>query len=324
MAKGRDIQRRIKSISSTKKITKAMEMVSAAKMRKAIEAVLKTRSYANLSWATVLNLSRTISASGGKLHPLLEKRKEVKNVGIVLISSNRGMCGGFNTNLINKVHESIQKHHFEGGNMKIGAEIILVGKRGEAIYRYHGYKIAAEFTKNDIVGGMQDVIPVSQMIIKDYLSGRFDKILVAYTDFVNAAKQVPRIKQLLPIDITTQDEYLGIVGKDTRLGIDKKFISDKEEKYLMKDEHNFEYLFEPDPETVLNEMLPRLLEIQMFQALLESTASVHSARMNTMQQATDAATEMVDELTLFYNKARQAGITSELAEISAGANALQE
>lgn len=324
MAKGRDIQRRIKSVGSTKKITKAMEMVSAAKMRKATEAVLKTRSYANLSWVTVLNLSQTISAVGGKLHPLLEKRKDIKNVGIILISSNRGLCGGFNSALISKVHESIVKHQYVGKEMKIGAEIILIGRKGEAIYRYHGYKIAAEFQKKDIVEGVQDVIPVAKMVLADYLSGRFDKIFVAYTDFVNAGKQIPRIKQLLPIDMSTQDEFLGIVGQDSRLGIDKEFIQKKEEKYLKKNDYNFEYLFEPNPEEVLDEMLPRLLEVQLYQALLESAASVHSARMNTMHQATEAATDMVDELTLFYNKARQAGITSELAEISAGAEALAE
>ncbi len=148
--------------------------------------------------------------------------------------------------------------------------------------------------------------------------------MVAYTDFVSAGKQVPRVKQLLPIDISTQDEYLGIVGKDTRLGVDKELVDEKQKKYLENKKYVYEYTFEPSAAEVLDEMIPRLIEVQLFQALLESNASEHSARMNSMHQATDAAEDMVRELTLFYNKARQATITAEIAEISAGANALAE
>jgi F-type H+-transporting ATPase subunit gamma len=315
MASGKDIQRRIKSIGNTKKITKAMEMVSAAKMRKAIESVLRTRSYANLSWATVLNLSR--GNTNGDLHPLLKKREDIGKVGIVLITSNRGLCGSFNAAVIQKVHRSIQKHKQE-------TDIILIGKRGEAAYRYFNYNISAQFPKEDLVSGVREVLSVSKLITKDFLKGKYGKIMVAYTDFVSPTKQVPRVKQLLPIDTSTEDEYLGIVGKDTRLGIHKEFVSQKEEKYLKTEKYNFDYTFEPSPREVLDEMIPRLIEIQLYQALLESNASEHSARMAAMHQATTAAGDLVTELTLFYNKARQASITAELAEISAGANALAE
>ncbi len=323
MPSGRDIKNRIKSIGNTKKITKAMEMVAASKMRKAIEAVLKTRTYANLSWLTVLNLSRSANSDNQALHQLLTPRKEIKKVGIILITSNRGLCGGFNTAIINKVHESIIKYQKIGEEAEIEAEFVLIGKKGAAIHR-HGQTVVADFPKLDLASEVNEIVPVANLIIGEYLSGKYDKVMVAYTDFVSSSKQIPRVKQILPIEIDQTDEYLGIVGKDTRLGLDKQFIEEKEKKYLQSGQFNYEYVFEPSPEEVLNDMLPRLIEIQLYQALLESNASEHSARMAAMHQATDAAGDMVNELTLSYNKARQASITAEIAEISAGANALAE
>jgi F-type H+-transporting ATPase subunit gamma len=325
MANTRDIQRRIKSIGNTKKITRAMEMVAAAKMRKAIEAVLKTRTYANLSWATVLNLSRAASANGSKeaLHPLLSERKEVKKVGILLIASNRGLCGGFNAAIIHKVAESIRKYQMLGEEAVIEAEFVLVGKKGAGVHHL-GHTIIADFPKLDLSSEVEEIVPVAQLLISEFLAGTYDKIMVAYTDFVSASKQEPRVKQLLPIDISSEDEFLGIVGDDTRLGIDMDFIEKKEEKYLKDESFTYEYVFEPSPRAVLDAMLPRLIEVQLFQALLESNASEHSARMAAMHQATEAANDMVSELKLYYNKARQASITQEIAEISAGANALAE
>jgi F-type H+-transporting ATPase subunit gamma len=323
MANAKEIQHRIKSINNTKKITKAMEMVAASKMRKAIEAVLKTRTYANLSWTTVLHLSQAVNLQ----HPLLDKKRNNKEkngmankVGIILITSNRGLCGGFNTAIINKAHESIKLHQEKE---KIDTDFILIGKRGVSVKKYYDYNIAAEFPKEDIISEVREVLPISKLVIDDYLEGKYDKIMVAYTDFINAGKQVPRVKQLLPVDITTEDDYLGIVGEDTRLGLDKEFVEGKEEKYLQDKEFSYEYIFEPNPKEVLDEMIPRLIEVQLFQALLESNASEHSARMTAMHQANEAAGDLVDELTLYYNKARQADITAEIAEISAGADSLQ-
>lgn len=323
MASTGDIKRRIKSINSTKKITKAMEMVAVVKMRKAIESVLKTRSYANLSWLTVLNLSQTANKNGESLHPLLEKRKEIKKTGVILITSNRGLCGGFNAAIINKINNAIKKHCEQNGESTKETEFILVGKKGVAVYNYFGYNIIADFPKYDVVSEVKEILPISQLVIKEYLAKKYDKIFVAYTDYVSLTKQAPRVKQLLPIDITTQDEYLGVIGENPHIGVKKEFLKEKEEKYLKKDQDIYEYIFEPSPSEVLDEMLPRLIEIQLFQALLESNASEHSARMTAMHQATDAAGDMVDELTLSYNKARQAGITAEIAEISAGANAMK-
>ncbi len=326
MPSTRDIKRRIKSVNNTRKITRAMEMVAAVKMRKAVEAVLRTRTYANLSWLTVLNLSRAASAKGEGLHSLIVKKgkEDIKRVGIILITSNRGLCGSFNTAIINKVHHSIEKHHHKGEQVVIEAEFVLVGKKGTSVYHQHGHKIVAEFPKLDLASEIKEIAPIVKLIIEEYLAGTYDKVMVAYTDYISAVKQIPRVKQILPIDIETQDEYLGVVGQDPKVGLNKEFIHSKENKHLSEDGYNYEYIFEPNPEEVLDEMIPRLIEVQLFQALLESNASEHSARMTAMHQATDAANDMVSELTLFYNKARQASITEEIAEISAGADALAE
>jgi len=298
-------------------------MVAASKMRKAVEAVLRTRTYANLSWLTVLNLSESMNGKSEILHQLLTPRKEIKKVGIILITSNRGLCGGFNAAIINKVHESIKKYQKIGEEVVVEAEFVLIGKKGAAIH-HRGHTIVADFPKLDLASEVNEIVPVANLIIGEYLSGKYDKVMVAYTDFISSSKQIPRVKQILPIEIDQADEYLGIVGQDTRLGLDKEFIEDKEEKYLRSGKFSYEYTFEPSPEEVLNDMLPRLIEIQLYQALLESNASEHSARMAAMHQATEAAGDMVSELTLSFNKARQASITSEIAEISAGANALAE
>ncbi|MDD5527480.1 MAG: ATP synthase F1 subunit gamma [Patescibacteria group bacterium] len=317
MASTKEIQRRIKSIGNTKKITKAMEMVSAAKMRKTIEAVLKTRSYANLSWMTVLNIASAVNA-GDLLHPLLEKRKKIRKEAIVLITSNRGLCGSFNSAIIQKAVASVKKH-------QVGREtdFILLGKKGLSVKSRYNHQIAADFIKEDVAYEAKEVAAIGKMIINDYLSGKYDKVLVAYTDFMSPVKQIPRVKQILPIDFEAKDQHLGIVGRDPRVGLDVDFVKQKEDKYLRDEEKNsYIFKYEPSTEIVLNEMLPRLIEVQLFQALLESNASEHSARMASMHKATDAAKDLVSELTLYYNKARQAAITREISEISAGVSAM--
>jgi F-type H+-transporting ATPase subunit gamma len=317
MAKTKEIQHRIKSVNSIKKVTRAMEMVSAAKMRKSIEAVLKTRTYANLAWVTVLNIAASAD-SKENIHPLLTAKSETKKVAIVLITSNRGLCGSFNSNVINKAVKSIKNHG------DLDTDFIVVGKKGLAVNSRLKYNVSAEFNKLDFISEIKEVMPIARMIIDDFLIGKYDKILVAYTDFINAAKQIPRVKQILPVDINAVDEYLGVVGKAEKIGINREYISEKEAKYLKDEKYKYFFTYEPDAKTVLDQMLPRLIEVQLFQALLESNASEHSVRMASMHQATEAAEDLVKEFVLFYNKARQAAITSEIAEISAGANALNQ
>lgn len=315
MPKTKEILRRLRSIDNTKKITKAMEMVAASKMRKATEAVLKTRTYANLSWLTVLNIANSSNA-GKHLHPLLLKRKEIKKVAIILISSNRGLCGGFNSSVLNKARESIKK------NNNLPTDFIVIGKKGLNIYSRYKFPVIAEFEKVEAVFEASSIRPLVKLVVENYLSGVYDKIFVAYTDFVNVVKQIPRVKQLLPVEVDEEDEYLGVVGQDERVGLTKEFVAGKEKKYLSGSDVPYIFTYEPSSEEVLNQIVPRLLEVQLLQALLESDASEHSARMSAMNKATQAASDLSNELNLLYNKARQAGITAEIAEISAGANAL--
>lgn len=315
MANTKGISRRIKSISSTKKITKAMEMVAAAKMRKAVDSVLKTRTYSNLSWEIVLHLAQLSASKQEPLHRLLSERREIKKVAVILIASNRGLCGGFNSAILNKVKESVHKH-------QLPTDFIVFGKRGQVIRNWH--EVVAEFDKPDLAMSAKEIMPLAKMVTSDFLNHKYDKIFLAYTDFVSPLKQIPRVKQLLPIDIDNEDKYLGVVGKDESVGVSQEFIAAKKKKHLERDNFVYEYVFEPSPHEVLNRIIPRLIEVQLYQALLESNASEHSARMAAMRQATDAASDMVSELTLFFNKARQSSITSEIAEISAGANALAE
>lgn len=314
MTNAKEIKKRIRSIGNTKKITKAMEMVAAAKMRRSIEAVLKTRTYANLGWMTILNISESLDANSEK-HPLLEKRSKTEKAAIVLISSNRGLCGGFNSAIINKAIDSIKKHS------QVETDFILIGKKGIAVQKHFGYKVVSEFTKDDAAPKVSDVYPIARFIIDEFLQKKYDKILMAYTDFVSPTKQVPRVRQILPFELEGQDEYLGAVGKSDKLGVNKEFVKGKEKRYL----HGYKYLFEyePNDKEVLDKILPRMIEVQLYQGLLESNASEHSSRMTSMHQASEAANDLVGELTLFYNKARQAAITSEIAEISAGVASLK-
>lgn len=316
-ANTRDILRRIKSVNNTKKITRAMEMVAASKMKRAVNMTLQTRTYANLSWNTVLNLSKI---NGSNNHKLLEQRDKYKKVLLVLFSSNRGLCGGYNVQIYNKAVSSIKKH--ENGD-KI-TDIVAMGRKGAELMSRDGYSIVADFEKPDLATGVHEVHGLSKMVIDGFLLEKYDKVMVAYTDFVSSINQIPRVKQLLPIQLDTDDEYLGIVGGDDKVGTTKQYIEEKGEKYVKSGEYEYEYIFEPNVKEVLNEILPRLIEVQLYQALLEANASEHSSRMLSMRNATDAAGDMIDELTLYYNKARQASVTSEIAEISAGASAMNK
>jgi F-type H+-transporting ATPase subunit gamma len=299
----REIKRRIKSIGNTKKITKAMELVSASKMRKAVNNVLMSRPYANLSWRTVLNLA---SRTQSKFHSLLTKRP-IKKIGLILVTSNRGFCGGFNNQVINKAISFIKQ---EQENPEVKVELVVLGKKGRDAMLKNGSVLAAEFNKLDITTKVEDIRALSRLVIKDYLVKKFDQVTIVYTDYISSLSQKPRVLQLLPIDVKSVDKYLGVVKSNAK----------QEEETTTA---NFEYLFEPSADKVLSELLPRLIEVKIYQAILESDASEHSARMISMQNASDSASDMIDSLTLAFNSARQSAITSELADISGGKAALE-
>lgn len=295
----RAIKRRIKSVKNTRKITKAMEMVAASKMRKAVNAVLGTRPYAQLAWNTVLSIGQKVDT---QLHPLLAQPEEVRRVLIVLITSDRGLAGGYNTNMIRSVKEVI-----DGFDDEVQVETVCLGKRGADAMRRMKVPILASFTELTNKPAFEDVLPIGRMVIDEYTQGRFDRVLLAYTDFQSALSQVPVVLDLLPLSRPEEVKELGAVkGEEMSVTVDER-----------------EYAFEPSPQAVLDQILPRLVETMMYQAVLEGAASEHSARMMAMRSATDAAGDMLEELTFTYNQARQAGITQEIAEISSGKAALE-
>ncbi len=296
----REIKRRIRSITNTRKITKAMELVAASKMQKAVRAVLATRAYAHAAWQIVKDLA---SRTNPELHPILQSRPQTRKIGVVMITSNRGLCGGFNREVIDRVATFIRNH--KQSNVNIEAEVLLMGKRGRDIMFRHGHEIVAEFTKVDVATRVSEITPMAKMVISDYIKGKYDKVVVAYTDYYSAIKQKPRIRTLLPLG--SEDAELGSV-----IGVQPE----------RTEPDDAEYLFEPSADAVLDQMLERLIELQLYQALLESNASEHSARMMSMRNASDAASDMIRDLTLSFNQARQQMITSELADISAGSAAV--
>ena len=297
----RKIKRQIQSIKNTQKIAKAMELVSAAKMRKAVNAVLATRPYANLAWQVVFNLA---SRTNPELHPLLHQRPKIKKIGVILFSSNRGLCGVFNQQIIRKTLSYIQKESSSNATI----EFITLGKKGATAVAKLNQKISADFEKPDIVSEMTEIRAVAQLAIQNYLAGQYDKVVLIYTDFISSLKQETQIKQLLPLK-AEPESGLGQVGP--------------QEKQAQTN-WSYQYLFEPTPNFILKTFLPRLIEIQVYQAILESNASEHSARMVAMKNASEAASDLIADLTLTFKKARQAGITQEISEISVSKAALEE
>ncbi len=286
----REIKRRIRSVGSTKKITRAMQTVSAVKMRKAQQAALASRKYSELASQIVENLSHRVDP---KYHRLLSENAHSKKIGIILITTNRGLVGAFNANLINGVNKYVAKHSSEA---EIAAELVTVGRKGRDAMARIGNVIVADFQKIDRTARLEEIFPIAKTIVDEYLSGKYKKIVVAYTHFISTIKQQPVMKEILPFKKPRDMEALPEHHKN----------------------FNYEYLFEPNPEQVLDYLLPRVIESQIYQAVLESDASEHSSRMVMMKNATDAATDLIDELTLSYNQLRQANITKELAEIISG------
>ncbi len=296
-ANTRTIKRRIKSVKNTKKITKAMELVAASKMRKATAAVVGTRPFTQLAWETVRAIAKVTDPA---THPLLAPRTEVKRVLFVLFTSDRGLCGGFNVRMIKEATKALGVYH------EVEVDTITVGRRGADAMRRIQKNIIASFTDLTNTPKFTDTLPISKLVLQDYAEGKYDKVAIAYTDFRSAITQTPRVIDLLPLK---PDEEIGEIGE--------------EERGTRKEEKQAEYRFEPSPKEVLDAILPRIVETMVWQALLESAASEHSARMMAMRSASDAAGEMIDNLTFTFNQIRQAGITREIAEISAGKAALE-
>ena len=315
----KDIRRRIKSINNTRKITKAMEMVSAAKMRRSVASVTQIREYAHSAWGILTHLAAAFSRQGKGLLSV----REVRNILMIVVSSNRGLCGSYNAQInkklkyelankerlkISRITEEMIKSEVSDSELKI--DFITVGKKSENTIRKMGYEIIATFPNLAYLPKIEDVRPLARIIIDDYLEKKYDKVVIIYTDYVSPVVQQPKIRQILPVsqvDIEKQLAEMDIHAQE----------------YGLK-EKNVEYMIEPTPSEVLTHIFPRLIEMQIYHAVLESNASKESARMMAMRNATDAAGEMASGLTLAYNQIRQSKITQEIAEISAGAAALSQ
>jgi F-type H+-transporting ATPase subunit gamma len=291
----RELKRRIRGITNTQKITKAMELVSASKMRRAVQAALTSRAYALRAHEVLTNLS---TVTDRKLHPLLQQRP-IKRALLVVFTSDRGFAGGLNAQVVRQAVEAAKA--FEHSQV----DIVAMGRKGQDALMRLGFTITASFPTPARLATLADVLPIARIAIDGYVHGAYDRIIIVGTDYLSAISQQPYQRTLLPI---TKRELEGIIASTAGLH-DMAPSNDVLELN--------EYLFEPSPDEVLEAMLVRLVEVQLYQGLLEAVAAEHAARMLAMRNATDAANDLIDGLTLEFNKARQAGITKDLAEISA-------
>ena len=289
MANLKEIRNRIASVGSTMQITSAMKMVSAAKLKKAQDAITQMRPYAEKLQEILGNLSGSLDLSENAY----SETREVKNVLIIGVTSNRGLCGGFNNNVIKQVNLLVNKEY-----KKANTKVLCLGKKIKDVY-----KKTDNYYINDELAAVEDIFSkltfsnsaiITTSIMDRFVAGEFDKVIVVYNSFINAASQDVKTEQLLPIVSTVQEDNVTIG----------------------------DYLFEPTKEEIVMDLIPKSLKVQLFKGLLDSNASEHGARMTAMHKATDNAKEMKRTLTIGYNKARQAAITSEILEIVGGAEAL--
>ncbi len=289
MANLKEIRSRITSVKSTRQITSAMKMVAASKLRKAQDAVTRLRPYANKMHEILEHISAAGDVSDTNVFTHV---RETKKVLLIIVTSNKGLCGAFNANVVKKGISLIVGEfsaQYKSGNL----EILTIGKKAEDILKAKGYKVARN--DNDLYNSLtfENAREVANRLMSEYSEGKYDKIMLIYNRFKNAATQDLTVEQFLPIE---QSEG------------NKKIKHD--------------YIFEPSQEEIVNSLIPDSLRTQLFSAVIDSNAAEHGARMTAMHQATDNASDLIKDLTLTYNKARQASITNEILEIVAGANAL--
>jgi F-type H+-transporting ATPase subunit gamma len=287
MAGSKEIRTKIKSVQNTRKITKAMEMVAASKMRKAQDRMRAARPYGE----KIRNVAAHISHANPEYrHPFLVERDTVKKVGIIIITTDKGLCGGLNTNVQRLALNKIKEWEAEGESF----EVCCIGNKGLGFMQRLGANIVSQVTQMGDRPQMEKLIGAIKIMLDGYTTDRFDRLMIFYTKFINTMKQEPVLEQLLPLS----GEKLGAP------------------------EGAWDYIYEPEAKVVLDQVLMRYVETIIFQALSENMASEQSARMVAMKSASDNAGNVIDELTLIYNKTRQAAITKELSEIVGGAAAV--
>jgi F-type H+-transporting ATPase subunit gamma len=289
MPSTREIRRRIRSVKNMTQITRAMEMVSASKMRRAQRNVLATRPYADRMLDVMGEL--TDRAVGTRSGTLLEVRPNVRSVGLIVVTPDKGLTGAMITNVLRRAGRFILDEHGRARQV----ETLAVGKKGRDFLVRTGQNLVAEVTKLGDYPKLVDTLGIATSVISGFLEERYDEVYVIYGEFVNTLVQRPALKRLLPVEAPNEPA-----------------------------EKKWDYNYEPGQEEVLRELLPRFVEVQLYQAILESIASEHSARMVAMRNATDNAKDLTRDLTLSYNKTRQANLTQEVSEIASGAAALAE
>jgi F-type H+-transporting ATPase subunit gamma len=292
MASAREMRMRIRSIKNISQVTHALEAVSASKVRKAVAAVTTTRPYATKAWQVLMHVAR--QPGRASLHPLLAHRPEVHNVLVVVISGDRGLAGAYNSNIIRFVIQ-----HFNRGEVPV--HYIAVGSKGRDMLLRHHEQVVGEFAGLPAAPSFADVSAIGHMAVDEFLKGEADEVYLAYTNFVKMGRQEPAIKKLLPLEVIDET---GRVQNFAHQGLTAA------------------YIYEPAEEEILDEIIPRFTALQVYQAILTSLASEHAARMVAMHNATDNAIELVGDLQLQYNKARQQTITSDLLDIVGGSEAL--
>ena len=296
MAGSKEIRIKIKSVQNTRKITKAMEMVSAAKMKRAQDRMRATRPYVARALTIAMHVSR---ANHEYKHPFLVKRDTVKRVGVVLVTTDKGLCGGMNTNVLRMLTSQMKEWQAKG----VGVEFCALGNKGLSFLQRVGGKVVSHLVGMGDRPHMERIIGPVKVLLDRYRAGEIDEVHLFFTRFVNTMKQEPRHGTLIPIPEMFQDEK----GEMVSVGSMKS---------------NWDYIYEPDAKEVLTALITRYLESVVFQAIAENIGSEHSSRMVAMKAASDNANTVIDELTLIYNKTRQAAITTELSEIVAGAAAV--
>lgn len=285
MANLKEIRLRINSVGSTMQITSAMKMVSAAKLKRAQDAIIQMRPYANKLTELLNNLSASLDSSDGGVYT---QEREIKNVLIVTVTSNRGLCGGFNAYIMKKAKSLINEEY---ANAKVS--ILSIGKKSSEHFTKNGFNVAS--THDALFGDLtfENVSIVAEGIMEQFVEGDYDKVVLVYNQFKNAATQIIMTENFLPVQAADNDSEVVV-----------------------------DYIFEPTKQEIVEQLIPKSLKTQLFKAVLDSHAAEHGARMTAMHKATDNASELKKELTLTYNKARQAAITNEILEIVGGAEAL--
>ncbi len=287
MAGAKEIRSKIASIKNTQKITRAMEMVAASKMRKTQERMRASKPYASKIYDVVKHIARATSEYH---HPFM-RRRDIKRIGIIVVTSDRGLCGGLNANLLRETINTMRPWHAEGKEV----DLCVIGRKGQAFFKRVGGHVTASIDQLGDTPGIKDLLGAVKVMLDAFYDGEIDDLHVVYNEFVNTMTQRPTVKQLLPLPVAEEDSKV--------LG------------------HHWDYIYEPDAKELLDELLERYIELQVYQAVIENIACEQAAKMIAMKSATDNAGDLIKEFQLAYNKARQAAITQELAEIVGGAAA---